>query len=280
MAREGDFVEIRLQRGSSVSGRVWDPSTPVAGAHVTLWNLASRNGNTIPVDEAGFFSFDRLRAGGYRLTAEATSGQTPPLDIVLRENEHLAGLALVIEHGAMLRGKISGILPRELPVVKLVAQGRGGFTAVASTEADGTYVIHGVPTGMAQVIAQTSSAQTSSYRMMSKSIEVGEGAQEVVLDIEFPSSSRLYGRVTRAGQPVLFETVIATPRDPQLTRGFRETEQDGTYEIEGLSDGDYVVSLVGRCARRRVHIAGNTILDIECSEPLVPDSRPNHSWRR
>ena len=55
----------------------------------------------------------------------------------------------------------------------------------------------------------------------------------------------------------------AFPLDPQLVRGFGGTDQDGMYAIDGLSDGNYTVSLGGMGARRSVRISGDTILDIE-----------------
>lgn len=265
MAGEEDFVEIRLGRGASLSGRVLasDRVTPVPGARVSLGSVASGSGG-IPTDGAGLFSFDRLSAGRYRLMAESKYGQTQPLDVVLRENEHLAGLTLVIKPGATLRGKVGGVLPSELPVVNLVARGRGGFTVFTSTDADGAYVIHGVPAGVVQVMAST-----SSFRSVRKSIEVPEGVQQLTLDIEFPRAARLYGRVTRAGQPVSFASVIASPVDPQLPRASGETDQDGMYSIDGLSDGDYVVRLWGEGTRRSIRISGDTTLDIELSPSSV-----------
>lgn len=261
IAGEEDFLEIRLRKGASLSGRVVasDGVTPLPGAQVSLENVARRIGNGIRADGAGFFSFDRLSAGRYELKAESNYGQTQPLNIVLRENERLAGLTLVIKPGATLRGKVSGMMLGELPIVNLVANGRGGFTAFVSTDADGVYSVHGVPAGVVQVMAST-----SSFRIVRKSIEVPEAVQELTLDIEFSPAARLYGQVTRAGRPVPFAEVSAVPADPQLVRASGRTDQDGRYAINGLSDGEYIVHLSGG-ERRSIRILGDTNLDIELS---------------
>ncbi len=262
-AGEEDFAEIRLGKGASLSGRVVTSNriAPIAGALVSLGDITGGSGTTILTDVGGAFSFDRLSAGHYQLKAESDNGQTQPLDIVLRENEHVAGLTLVIKPEATttIRGKVTGVLPNELPVVQVVANGRSGFSAYTSTDAEGAYIIRRVPTGVVRLMATA----TPSFRSIRKSIEIREGVQELTLDIEFPPPARLYGRVTRAGQSVFHATVVASPVDPQLPRASKETDQDGMYSIDGLSDGDYVVRVAGEEARKSVRISHDTLLDIE-----------------
>lgn len=258
---EQRFVEIKLPSGGFISGRVvgLDATTMMPGAQVSLWNVAKRSGSTIPADRAGGFSFSRLAAGRYQLAAETSLGQTKPQEIVLSENERLTGLILVVKAGATIRGKVIGLGADEHPLVEIVAQGQGGFEGSASTNPEGAYAIVGVPKGWVKVIAQT-----YSQRSVSKWIEVPEDGIELTLNIQFPREGRLSGRVTRANQPVAFRTVSAFPRDPQSATGSGRTDQNGMYAIDGLSEGDYVVSLSGET--KSLRISGNTVLDIELPE--------------
>jgi hypothetical protein len=262
VAGEESSVEIRLPVGGSVSGRVvgFDAATPIPAARVSLWSVVSRTGIGIPVDETGAFSFSSLAAGRYRLTANTSVGQSKPVEIVLRESERLTDLTLVVNAGATIRGQVTGLKPDELPVVQIVAQGQGGFKGTASTNPDGTYAIRGLPEGRVEVFAQT-----SLQRSVSKSVEIPQEAAELVLNIDFPGAGRLSGRVTQGGQPVAYRSVDAFPRNPESAAGSGETDQNGKYTIDGLSKGDYVVSLNGEGAKS-LRISGDTILDIELPE--------------
>lgn len=258
-AGEESFTEIRLSRGGSVAGRVVgsDALTPLAGAQVTLWDVAAGTGVTRPADKAGVFSFGSLAAGRYRLTADTKVGPAKPQEVVLRGDEAVKNILLVLKSGATIRGRVTGLGPDEHPLVEIVAQGPGDFVGTASTSSDGAYAIYGAPPGRVEV-----TAQTYSQRSISKWVEVPEGARELTLNIDFPRAARLSGRVTRGGQPVAGRLVNASPRDPELASGAGKTDQNGVYVIEGLSDGNYVVSTGGE-GTRTLLLSGDTRLDIE-----------------
>jgi len=274
MAGKVDFVEIRLTEGASISGHVIAPDavSPVSDVLVTLWSVGLLSRYETRTDGSGAFSFDRLVAGQYQLMAEGKLGQAKSREIVLRGDERLGDLILVIAPGSIVRGKVSGVLSGEFPVVNLLVNGQGGFTASTLTDADGVYAVSGVPPGLVKLMAETSAVDPSSWRRVSKSIEVPEGLSELVLDIEFPRTARLYGHIRQAGRPISFANVSAIPVDPQLFHGFCGTDQDGTYLINGLSDGNYVVHVNGKAAVT-VRILGDTLLDIELSQ--FPNGSPN-----
>jgi hypothetical protein len=253
------FIEIRLPKGGSISGRVVgvDSTTPISGAQVSLWATATMSAVTIPADETGAFSFTGLAAGRYQLTAEASLGHTNTQEIVLRESEPLTGLVLTVKAGATIRGQVTGLRPDEPKVVEIVAQGQGGFLGAASTNSDGSYAIHGVPGGPVKVMAQT-----YSQRIVSRSIEIPEGAQELTLNIEFPRVARLSGRVTRGGKPVAARIVSASPRSADSAAGSEKTDHNGMYVIDGLSEDDYVIGLAKEWTKS-VRVSGDTVLDIE-----------------
>ncbi|MCI0627782.1 MAG: carboxypeptidase regulatory-like domain-containing protein [Acidobacteria bacterium] len=257
---EADFVEIRLiEKGASISGRVVasDGVTPVPRALIRLEDQTRSIGHGVAADEAGVFSFEGLNAGSFRIVALTRFGQTVPRDIALRENERLSRLILAVTPGVTIRGKVTGILPSEHRVVNINARGRAGFTAFATTDAEGAYAICGVPAGVVQI-----TASTFTFRSVTKSIEIARDAEDVAFDIEFPRAARLTGQVTRAGSPVAHVAVNAAPVDPQLASGSGETGRDGTYTIDGLSDGSYVVGVSAKTPKS-VRILGDTILDIE-----------------
>ena len=188
-----------------------------------------------------FASTFKCKAGRYRLIANTNLGPTKPQEFALQENERKMGLVLVVESGAMIRGKVTGFRPDDVPIAEVVVRGRGDFVSTASTKPDGSYVVYGVPEGRVEVIALI-----NSERSLSNSIEIPQGVQEISLNIEFPRAARLSGRVTRGGQPVAYRTVNAFPRNPESVVSTGRTDQNGMYNIDGLSEGDYIVRSLTR----------------------------------
>jgi protocatechuate 3,4-dioxygenase beta subunit len=257
---EESVVEIRLTKGAFVSGRVvgLDGTTAPSWARVNLQALASAGVTRYSESESSVFSFSGLAAGAYRLTAETNLGQTKPQEIVLHENERVTGLLLVVQAGATIRGKVTGLRSDESRV-EISVQRQGVNVGTASTDTDGTYVIHGLPTGRVEVLAYSYSG-----RSISKSVEIPKGTLELTLNIEFPLEARLSGRVTRGGQPVVNKIVSAFLRDSTFTGGTGKTDHTGHYIIEGLSNGDYYISFEGEWTKS-IRILGDTTLDIELS---------------
>lgn len=265
---ESRSVEIALSKGSSVSGRVIaaNTATPLSETKVSRLNLSDMTEMIIPTDETGAFFFGGLMAGRYQLTAINKLGRSQPQEITVRENEQLKNVNLLLKTGSTIRGKVTGLRSDERPRAEIVVQGEGGFTADTSTLSDGSYVVHGIPTGRFHV-----TAQTYGERSLTKAIQIDEGSQELILDIQFPTEARLSGRVTRGGQPVTHVTVRASPGEPGLVSASAKTDENGRYLIEGLSNGDYLIIVEGG-GRKSQRISGPTFLDIEL-EPLSPEFR-------
>jgi protocatechuate 3,4-dioxygenase beta subunit len=257
---EGAVVEIRLPKASSISGRVvGSDGTNLSASQVRLWSYSSRTGITSPTDENGTFLFGDLSKGRYRLTAQTELRQGTPQEIELLESESRKDLVLTISPGGTIQGSVVGLAPTERRVLHVVAEGPAGFRSSVTTHPDGTYVIQGVPIGWIKV-----TVQTSSQRIISKSIELRAEVDEVTLNIEFPLVARLSGRVMRGDQPVADRTVSAVPNAQDSGAGFAQTDANGMYVIDGLSEGDYLVALSGGVTKK-LRISGNTVLDMELS---------------
>ncbi len=260
-AEVGTAIEIRLSSGSEISGRVLgtDSLTPVVGARVSLFSENNGTGTTIASDSNGFFGFNHLQAGLYRVTAEATFGQASRQDIIVQENQRTDGILLNIKPGATLHGRITGTLPNEQPNINLIVRGPGGFSVFGSTDLEGSYRIEGVPAGSLELVAST-----SLFRSISTSIQVPEGIQDTVFNFEFPWAGRLRGTITQGGKPASFTNVALIPVDDQMVRGSTTTDSEGAYEVSGVSDGDYIIRVQKqRTVEESVRITGDTILDIE-----------------
>lgn len=259
MPDENGSVEIALSKGGSVSGRVIaaNTATPLSETKVSRLNLSDLTEVIIPTDEAGAFSFGSMVAGRYRLTATNKFGSSQPEEIILRENEQLRNVNLLLKAGSTIRGTVIGLRPDERPKAEIVVEGADGFATGASTLPDGSYVVHGIPNCQIRV-----TVQTYGERSLTKSIQI-DGAQNFTLDIQFPREARLSGRVTRDGQAVSHVTVRVWGRESGLVSAAGRTDENGRYVIEGLNNGDYLIVVHGASGKKSQRISGSTFLDIE-----------------
>ncbi len=100
--------------------------------------------------------------------------------------------------------------------------------------------------------------QTSSFRILSRSIEISPETPDITVDFELPRESELRGKVTRSGQPVPFVGIALFPLDPQFVSWMGETGPDGTFNVDGLNTGSYVVR-VGEDYAKPISIVGQSI---------------------
>ena len=126
-----------------------------------------------------------------------------------------------------------------------------------SVQSDGTYEVGGVPIGEHVVTCGTSKG-----RQTSATIEMNE-SMDAQFDFVFEGTSSITGRVTVAGQPATELEVRATPIDESHTGGQSDTVADGTYLIEGLVEGDYMVHVTSRGISQQAFVSGETQVDID-----------------
>jgi uncharacterized surface anchored protein len=260
-------VEISLGTGGSISGTVVgsDGRMPAAGAQVLLdtqGESARLGGNeSTTADGSGAFLFDHLKAGRYELVAQGNAGTSAPKEVVLSDNQRADGVVLQTATGTLLRGTVSGLPAGALAGVRVFASA-SNYSDGATTDADGRFTIPDVPSGVLRVSASTSFIQG---RTAQTTVEIPDGSPEFPVEIVFEGASRLSGQVTRAGRPLSGLFVSATPDPPAGGgRSSGQTDGDGRYDLEGLSDGPYEVSVQGQGVgyRKSFQISGDTNGDI------------------
>jgi hypothetical protein len=251
-------LEIALSKGGAVTGYLASADgTPVVG-NVMLQNLESRSsspGNR--GDQTGDFSFQHLPAGRYRLSGNSSVGAATK-EIVLAQDEHLEGVVLTLSPGRTVRGFVRGLRPEELAetVVAVHSIDKPGVRASSQVDEQGSYALPGVAPGRAQVTV------FGNTRQLHKEISV-PADQDLTLNFDFPAGFPLHGRVSQRGKPVAGHNVFVRPAGPsQQTFYNTKTSEQGAYEIEGLTAGEYDVVADG-IAPRRINILGDTVLDLE-----------------
>jgi protocatechuate 3,4-dioxygenase beta subunit len=261
-------VDLTLGLGGSIAGTVVakDGRTAIPGAEVVLREQGSAfmgNDDSARADASGNFLFEHLKAGRYGVSAHSNAGTTSWKDVVLAENQRRDGVLLEMAAGATVQGTVSGLPGGNVGGVGIFASTKD-YQDSAVTGDDGRFTLRDVPSGVLRLQASTA---FPSMRSTSKSLDIPEGASEVPVEIVFEGASRLYGRVTRGGNPVASAFVSATPESPSATggRSSDQTDEDGRYSIEGLSDGNYVVQVSGQGVshRKAFAVSGDTNGDID-----------------
>lgn len=175
----------------------------------------------------------------------------------------LAGSAFA--SGTVIRGRILGLTPEDWPQVEVLAVSQqAGAYVQARLDSQGIYRISGASPGEWKVLAQFSSG------LVQGTVQIAEGEEEAVLDLEFPTGFILTGRVLLAGEPVAGASIGIATDDRPPHHGM--TGQDGTFRIERLKAGSYKMAIVlptGTALERTVKIDGDEEITVE----VAPDRK-------
>ncbi|MFL6197363.1 MAG: carboxypeptidase regulatory-like domain-containing protein, partial [Thermoanaerobaculia bacterium] len=132
--------------------------------------------------------------------------------------------------------------------------------------AEGDYRIPDVSPGTWTVLAQLPS-QVS----VQGQVQIGDGDQEVVLDLQLPTGATLSGRITRDGKPLPGVMVFVQPAaDENRMQAQARTAWDGTFRLERLPPATYkLLVLVSPEApyTRLVEVDGDREVMIEIPTP-------------
>lgn len=249
----GDHVDIELSGGTSIRGRIIGPNGDgLEGGLVRLVGEDDRNLRTTS-DHGGRYEFDGVRPGEYEVAASIPSwpavrrgvsvAQAPIRDLDLRFD--------AFRDTASVRGVVSGLVPGEQAWV--------GVKGVrAEVDDTGRYRLHGIEATQGARVR----VSTRNGRYMARRLDIGVG-QEVIANFAFAGSARLSGQVTRGGEPT--EVTIRARHETDAMSAITLTSRGGWYELDGLSDGWYRVSVAYRSFD--VHVAGDTRFDVDMCSP-------------
>lgn len=279
-------VTLTLPRPTTVSGRAVDEEgTPLTG-HVFLESVSGseppegcRDLLAAEMDGRGRFTLSQLPPGEHRLGVQASGFPSKPIDFTTdsRDRERDLG-TIVFEEGLSIRGLVLDGNEDPLAGAKIWAfpGERGEFAvpilenspriAIASTGADGAFVLRGLEPGPHQI-----STFAPGFVSVEKwTVEAGE--DEVVLELS--RSGSLRGKVVdEEGRPIVdFRTEVV--RDltgsfypgRQRQRGMHEEMVEGTFRIEDLAPSTYDLYVVAedRMAARvaRIEVPSGDVADV------------------
>jgi protocatechuate 3,4-dioxygenase beta subunit/5-hydroxyisourate hydrolase-like protein (transthyretin family) len=261
-------VELTLGSGASIGGMVvgTDGRSGVPGALVQLNEEGDTGGfggssESSRTDGSGSFLFEHLSAGRYKLIASGNSGKSAAKEVVVAENQAQGGVIVPIATGTLVHGTVTGLPAGQRGGVRITAS-ETNYSDSTQTDDSGAYSLKDVPAGVVRISATTSFL---SGRTTGKTFEVPDGG-DFQADIAFEGVSRLSGRVTRGDRPLsaLFVSAVPDPPRANSSRSSAQTDDNGSYALEGLEDGNYQVMVNGQGVgyRRAFTVSGDTSGDI------------------
>jgi len=250
--REHD-LELVLDISGAITGTVVDGTgAPIGDAQVIaepddtggttereVWSV--RGIQEAVTDQGGAFRFAGLPEGAYRIRAARPGASEAALSLAAGTVARPGGppVKLVVAADGRVLGKLQ--LPDgKPPAAFALALGWTHPTTFATKDgsfahADGAFVLSGFPPSTITVVAGKPGAGRSA------SIRIPPGPDSATLDLVLAPTGGLEGMVTRNGAPLADTVVIANPVGATASNFFVTTGPDGTFTLDALAPGPYIV---------------------------------------
>lgn len=240
-------LAVQLQAGGEINGLVRSASGAPVPATVEAHPEESAETDvslrrymnpptTTTADNTGFFRLTGLEAGRYFLVAHAAGyAESGPVEAIDLDGRGVAGVEIVLESGASLRGAVTGLRPADLAEVTITATRQAQWQS-ATPDTEGNFTIENLAPGTWQVVARRGERFAS--RSVERSVTIATAGAEEFVELPFNRGLRLTGQVLAAGAPLVGGQVLA---DRQGDEDFRyaEVDQQGRFEMNGLQAGSY-----------------------------------------
>ncbi len=302
-----DGLRITLEPGARISGVVYDPDRrPMPGAQVGV--VAESTGpmpamaSMMPdeftastaaatTNDRGEFSIPDVPPGTYTVNASLPGfAKASQPGVTLNSGQDLRGVDLMLTLG----GSASGVYTvNGQPVKGVMIQlfGPGGAKMI-TTDAEGRFDVTGLPAGRYMAMAiDTNAIDPSSSNAMGlsnlnqRTVEIVDGQ---ITDIDFtpPAGVNVSGSVAALG---IQENVMVRLRTPDgvsfadldfsdpissgmdmiaTSGGFGEVQADGTFDIDHVEPGQYVLEIYQQPDPSTMDLSGD--FDLESMQAFMP----------
>ena len=221
-------IDISLDRGASVSGRVTAASAPVAGAQVHLAFQRSAFFGNATTDGDGLYTLDGLAEGDHTIEFQKQGFVLlhKPVTITAGKDLHLD---VELDPGRELRGRVVDHSGRGIAMANVATvAGDGRPLAMVSSDGEGTFVMQGLADGSYKLTARKEgyvSAEASDVVL----------PQSGALTLTMETGATINGRVT--GIPPEQFTQVMVSASGNTTRNQAFVDSSGNFALSGMPDG-------------------------------------------
>jgi hypothetical protein len=263
-------LDLRLEEGFEVSGRVSGPEGPVPGAVLRL--LPQQEGSTAPFPGStgsdGAFRFPAVAEGRYRVEVEKPGYAMASTSLEVQvEGAPVTNLEVKLERGGAVAGRILGLEAQDLAQVQIMATAPGRTGQAGQVDPEGRYRIEGLGPGEWNVLASLPQGTQTGSRVV-----LAVGQAEARLDLEFSTGFVLSGRVERDRAAVGGAVILAEGADGN--GGNAVTGPDGRFRLEGLRPGAYAITVLDPRSQARLDLRLELEGDREMVFPLPGPGQP------
>ena len=250
-------VEVHLDRGGRVVGRVTSNGEPVDGVYLEAYaNPTSRSTSGATSDYDGNYVLDSVEAGDLTLSARKQGWLTREQAITTKAGEDVHA-DIELDHGREVSGRVidrDGHPVESAQVLVRGAQERS-IRANASTDPDGTFKVSGLTDGHLSLTAMHEG-------FVSASMDDVDPAQNITLTLD--RGGVITGRVTGLSEGEISSGSVNVIASYGSGNGGGSVDSDGTFTIHGVPDGPVSVSAtktgpqVRRTAPKTVTVTNGT----------------------
>ena len=243
-------VTITMPQGARIEGRILDRATQQPVTDFTV-SLPPRNQRPFEIRrpgtgseqathaDDGHYAIENVPPGSVELLVRATgyvAGSRS--DINVEDGKTVSNIDVQLDRGATISGRVTSGGAAVAGVQVRQSVQRTQSSANATTDGEGLYSIDGVAEG-----DRTIEFQKAGFIVLHKPITVTAG-KDVRLDVELDHGRELRGRVVdRSGRGMTGVIVAAsTPSQQGPGNTMTPTDGDGSFVMQGLSDGKYKVT--------------------------------------
>lgn len=237
-------IDIPLDRGAMVSGRVTSGGAAVAGVQVREASQMSQPAGSATTDADGLYTMDGVPAGDHTIEFQKAGfvALRKPVDVVAAKEVHLDA---ELDRGNEFSGRVLDGSGRAVAGANVSVNGgdrRPGNNSVM-TDGDGSFLLQGLAEGKYTVVARKNGYVSG------EATDV-DPRQTRTLTLTLASGATITGRVS--GLPAEQLTQVMVSASGGTSRNQTNADSSGNFTLAGLPDGRVRVAaiLMGAANRR------------------------------
>lgn len=215
-----------------IRGEVITPTGEPVGGKVHF--LGENDRTNVSVGSDGKFDHG-VEADVYSVFAVTDSGKSESAQVTVAEEE-VRDITLIVDSTGRLRGNIKGLWSGEVVSLSLYSEAEQLFVRNTQDLPNGEFLMEGIGTG-----EFTLTAYSTRGRSQTTHFKVAEESDETLIELQFVGRSRLFGSLRYPDGSIPEGKVRAVAKEPGKTSVSADINRDGTFEVNGLDDGEYTL---------------------------------------